>query len=254
MTIWEMRGQNSHDSLIKDWELEPTCEGKGLAILTEGSKHAERYAPGTVPLTVSADWPPKIEEAVIESMEKAVCQIEEVAGLSEALPKPAEKEQGVQHARKACLLEVFYSYSHKDEDLRIELEKHLAILKRDGDIAGRHFREITPGREVEGVIDEHINKASIILLLISSDFLSSDYYYRTEMKRAMERHKEGRARVIPVILRAVYWKGAPFANLQALPTGAEPVTSWHNIDEAFEVVATGIRRAVEELRESRGDG
>jgi len=149
--------------------------------------------------------------------------------------------------KSRAAIEVFFSYAHKDEELRDELEKHLAILKRQGVIAGWHDRKIGPGREWQGQIDAHLNSAGIILLLVSSDFLASDYCYDNEMKRAMERHEAGEARVIPVILRPVDWKGAPFAKLQALPKDAKAVTTWPNRDEAFANVAQGIRAAVEEL-------
>ena len=89
------------------------------------------------------------------------------------------------------------------------------------------------------------------MLLVSADFLDSDYCYEVEMQRAMERHKADEARVIPVILRACDWQTAPFGKLQALPKNANPVTSWDNADEAFTNVAKGIRRVVEELRINR---
>ena len=149
--------------------------------------------------------------------------------------------------KPAKAIEVFFSYSHKDEELRDQLEKHLSILKRQGVITGWHDRRIGAGREWEGEIDKHLNTADVILLLISADFLASDYCYDVEMKRAMERHEAGETRVIPVILRPVDWKGAPFGKLQALPKDAKPVTSWPNRDEAFTDVAQGIRAAVEEL-------
>ena len=152
--------------------------------------------------------------------------------MSEKLPKP---------------IEVFFSYSHKDEELRDELEKHLSILKRQGVITGWHDRRIGAGREWEGEIDTHLDTAHVILLLISADFLASDYCYDKEMKRAMERHEAGEARVIPVILRPVVWRGAPFGKLQALPKDALPVTEWPNRDKAFENVAQGIQAAVGEL-------
>ncbi len=131
-------------------------------------------------------------------------------------------------------IEVFFSYSHKDEELRDELEKHLSILKHRGLISAWHDRKIGAGEEWKGEIDEHLNSAQIILLLISSDFLASKYCYDIEMTRAMERHDSGEARVIPIILRHAYWKGSPFSKLQALPTNAEPVKdgNWRSIDAA----------------------
>jgi hypothetical protein len=145
-------------------------------------------------------------------------------------------------------IEVFVSYSHKDEALREELGKHLSLLKRERVIDEWHDRRIGAGREWAGAIDEHLNSAAVVLLLVSSDFLASDCCYDIEMKRALERHDASDARVIPVILRSVEWQGAPFAKLQALPRDGKPVTSWSNKDEAFTDVARGIRKAVEELR------
>jgi tetratricopeptide (TPR) repeat protein len=148
-------------------------------------------------------------------------------------------------------LELFYSYSHKDEGLRDELETHLAMLKNEGVIRGWHDRQITPGQEWDGKIDEHLNSADIILLLASPDFLASKYCYDIEVARAMERHEAGEARVVPVILRPCEWQRAPFSKLQALPTGAVPITRWPDRDEAFLNVTQGIRRAVEELLSTR---
>ena len=96
-------------------------------------------------------------------------------------------------------------------------------------------------------IDEHLNSAEVILLLISSDFIASEYCHEIEMKRAMERHESGEARVIPVILRSVDWSGLIFSKLQAAPKDGAPVTKWADRDEAFMNVAQAIRAAVAEL-------
>lgn len=144
-------------------------------------------------------------------------------------------------------IEVFFSYSHRDEELRDEMAKHLSILKRQGVIAEWYDRDIGAGSEWAKEIDEHLNSAQVILLLISPDFMASDYCFDVELQRAMERHESGEACVIPVILRPVDWSGAPFGKLQACPKNAKPVTSWTNRDEAFLSVAQAIRKAVERL-------
>ncbi len=144
-------------------------------------------------------------------------------------------------------IEVFYSYSHRDEKLRNELEKHLSILRRSGVITDWHDRKINAGEEWDGKIDEHLNTAQIILLLISPDFMSSEYCYEKEVTQAMERHKAGTACVIPVFLRPVMWKGAPFGELQGLPTDLRPVTRWSNRDAAFVNISEGIKKAAEML-------
>lgn len=140
---------------------------------------------------------------------------------------------------------VFISYTRRDEPLKDELLKHLSILKRQSVIETWHDRMIEAGGDWEGEIDQHLEAADIVLLLISSDFLASDYCWDVEVKRALERHESGDTRVVPIILRQVDWKGAPFAKLQALPKDAKPVCDWPNRDAAFTDVAKGIRRVVE---------
>ena len=142
---------------------------------------------------------------------------------------------------------IFYSYAHQDERLRKQLEAHLSILKRQGIIEEWYDRDIDAGFEWESKIDTHLNTANIILLLISADFLASNYCYSIEVKRALERHEAREARVIPIILRSVDWQDVPFAQLQALPANAKPISTWRNRDEAFSNVAEGIRRAVKDL-------
>ena len=142
-------------------------------------------------------------------------------------------------------IQVFYSYSHKDEALRDELQEALALLKRQGCIAGWHDRQIVAGQEWADKIDENLETAKIILLLVSASFLASDYCYGKELKRALERHRAGEAVVIPIIIRPCDWQDAQFAKLQALPKDGKAVTSWTNKDEAWTDVAKGLRRAVE---------
>ena len=158
-------------------------------------------------------------------------------------------------SRKAPTIELFYSYAHADEPMRKKLEKHLATLHQQGLIASWHDRMIGAGTEWEQHIDEHLNRAQIILLLISANFLASPYCSGIEMKRAMERHEANEARVIPVILRPVHWKDVPFAKLQMLPTDGKPIASshWHNQDEAFTNVAEGIRKVIDELNAAPKD-
>jgi tetratricopeptide (TPR) repeat protein len=148
-------------------------------------------------------------------------------------------------------IEVFYSYAHEDEKLRDELEKHLANLRRQGVITAWYDRDISAGSEWDEEIKKRLDDASVILLLISPDFMHSEYCHNVEVKRAMERHDAGEACVIPVFLRPANWKGALFGKLQALPTDARAVTSWSNQDEAFVIVSEGIQRAVETLNAKR---
>ena len=144
-------------------------------------------------------------------------------------------------------IELFYSYAHRDERLRKRLETHLSALRQQGVITEWYDRKIIAGTDWKQNIDAHLTTAAVILLLISPNFLASDYCYGVEMQRALARHAAGKARVIPVILRPVDWQGTPFAHLQCVPTDAKPVTTWTNRDEAFRDVATAIRAAIEQL-------
>lgn len=147
-------------------------------------------------------------------------------------------------------VELFYSYAHEDETFRKKLEKHLSVLKNQGVIREWHDRKIVAGSDWEEQIDGHLNSSRIILLLVSSDFLASNYITSVEVTRAMERHEAGEARVVPVILRPCLWDGTPFAKLQGLPKDGKPVTEWSNRENAFSDIARGIRSVVEELKKS----
>ncbi len=144
-------------------------------------------------------------------------------------------------------LSVFISYSHRDETLKQELEDHLALLKRQGKINPWQDRQIEAGTEWNDQILTALDNADIILLLVSPRFMNSDFCYGKEMERAMDRHRNGNARVIPIILTPTDWKGAPFDRLQVLPKDGKPVVDWPNHDAAFLDVVKGIRRAVETL-------
>jgi hypothetical protein len=144
-------------------------------------------------------------------------------------------------------IEVFISYSHKDDDLRREMMEHLSVLQRQGIIAGWDDRLISAGEDWKGEIDKNLNSAQIILLLISSSFINSDYCC-VEMQRAMERHAEGLAEVIPVILRDCEWRFGPLSRFQALPADGKPITSWKDRDVAFSNVVRGIGEAIKRLR------
>lgn len=145
-------------------------------------------------------------------------------------------------------LSVFCSYSHRDERLRDKLETHLAGLKREGMISTWHDRRIGAGREWAREIDERLNTADIILLLVSANFMASDYSNDVEIRKALKQHKAGGARVIPIILQPVDWQSAPFGKLQALPSDGKPVTRWTNREAAFLNIAQGIRKVIEEVR------
>ncbi len=126
---------------------------------------------------------------------------------------------------------VFVSYAHQDEELRRALDTHLAPLERQGVVATWHDRKVLPGSERMDEIDRELEQADLVLLLVSPDFVASDYCYKVEMERALARHKSGEALVVPVILRPCDWQACPFARLAALPADDRAVTAWKNLLE-----------------------
>jgi len=150
-------------------------------------------------------------------------------------------------------LQVFISYSHRDEAFKDDLVVHLATLKRQGKIWAWQDRDIEAGTEWDASIKQELEAAAIILLLITPHFLASDYCYDSEMQRAIQRHEEGSVRVIPIIVKPCDWAGTPFSKLQFLPRDAKPISIWDDQDEAFLNVVKGIRQTVDSLQLKRHD-
>jgi len=146
-------------------------------------------------------------------------------------------------------VEVFYSFADADASLLEQLEHHLSVLRREGQITTWHKRQVTAGSDWQVELDQHLNTASLILLLISPDFLASDYQYGVELQRAVQRHDANEARVIPIALRACEWEGAPFQRFQVIPRNGKAITSWRNRDEAFAEIAREIRLALEAMQQ-----
>jgi formylglycine-generating enzyme required for sulfatase activity len=148
-------------------------------------------------------------------------------------------------------LRVFWSYSHKDEALRDELHEHLSSLRRAALIADWHDRKIGAGKVWKDEIDRHLGDADVVLLLVSASFIASEYCWGEEMEKALARHAQDQARVIPVILRPCDWEDTPIARLQAVPKDARPITQYTDRDLAYVEISKAIRRAVTELKELR---
>jgi hypothetical protein len=148
-------------------------------------------------------------------------------------------------------LKVFVSYSHADEAIKDELLKHLSPLKRLKLIDDWHDRQLKAGEEWDRSISKNIENADIILLLVSIDFVNSNYCYDIELDKALELHEKKKATVIPIVLRKCLWHHTPFAKLQALPKDAKAVSTWSDRDEALTNVAEGIKEVAEMLRQSK---
>lgn len=145
------------------------------------------------------------------------------------------------------MAELFFSYSHVDEVLRNELEIHLSALKRQRLISSWHDRRIGAGQYIHDEISEHLEKADIILLLVSPDFIASNYCYNNEVKKALELHANNKTVVIPVILRPCDWHDLPFGQLMATPIDGKPITKFPNRDEAFLGVVEAIKHVLNDI-------
>jgi hypothetical protein len=169
-----------------------------------------------------------------------------LSGISVEILRPSSEAPGI------APVKLFYSFAQEDEALRIELEKHLANLKRQGLISDWHHRRIDAGRDWRTEVDAHLSEAEVILLLVSKDFIYSDYCRGVEMDRALELHRSGAARVIPILTRSVLLDYAPFAHIKALPSNGVPVKSWPDADNAWTNVVQGILAVVEDIRRTSG--
>jgi TIR domain len=151
-------------------------------------------------------------------------------------------------------IKVFVSYSHQDDELRKELGKHLSGLERRELIKLWLDRDIEAGLEWANEIDQNLEQAAIILLLVSADFIASEYCHSIEMTRAVARHEAGTAKVIPVIIGACDWTSAPFGKLQAIPPDNQAVATWGNGDKyaratAWTLVSQEISNVAQQIRD-----
>lgn len=143
---------------------------------------------------------------------------------------------------------VFYSYSHQDSDLRDKLSTYLGPLRRQKKIEEWHDRKIEPGANWNTEISSRLESAHLILLLLSAEFLDSDYCFGVEVETALARLKRGEVKVVPVLLKPCLWQQSPFSELQITPRDAKAIksTQWPSVDEALADVANEIARLVAE--------
>jgi hypothetical protein len=141
-------------------------------------------------------------------------------------------------------LKIFISYSHKDSDLKKQLDIHLKNLERTLPINVWSDNEILGGQEWNALIFEKLRSSHIILILLSPDFIASDFCYKKEMTEALELHDHKRALIIPIMLRTIKEEGLPFTRIQTLPTKPRYITDWENKDAAFTDVITGMEQSI----------
>src|SRR5690606_13037417 len=140
-------------------------------------------------------------------------------------------------------MRAFISYSHRDESFLERLRVHLSVLEREGRITSWYDRDILAGEVLDREIDSELEDADLFLLLISPDFIASNYCVEREMQRAMERHDAEEARVIPIIAEPCDWASMePLRRLKALPKDGVPISEWANANNAYLDVVQELRR------------
>lgn len=141
-------------------------------------------------------------------------------------------------------MKLFISYSHEDEHLKDQLIKHLSSLRRENIIDSWNDKQLLPGEKWDEEIKNALYSCNLVLLLVSPDFLSSDYIQNTELKISFERYNNSEIKITPIILRPCHWKDSPIGELIALPRDAKPITTWNNIDEGFLSAIQGLLRII----------
>ena len=145
-------------------------------------------------------------------------------------------------------VKLFISYAHEDELHKNNLVKHLSALQRLGVIETWDDRKIMAGQNWDTAIKTSLEQAEIVIFLISADFIASNYINDVEINNALIRYKDGKQIIIPILVRACDFSSLHLSRFQALPTGAKPITSWENLDEAWLNVTKGIKMVSTEMR------
>lgn len=181
--------------------------------------------------------------AITES-EVASLQLD-LSKVGQAKLQDGSRGQG-ESALRARAIDIFVSYSHRDEAFRRQLDTHLSLLKRQGKIRSWCDRHMDGGTAFNAEIRSKLLEAEIVLLLVSPDFMASDYCFEIEMDIALSRHAAGTARVVPIILRHTDWHSSPLGRLVALPRDGKPIDAWTSQDEAFLDVVVALRSMIDQ--------
>lgn len=147
-------------------------------------------------------------------------------------------------------MKVFISYSHRDAVALDRLHTHLAPLLSEGLIDAWFDREILAGGNIDAEIDKALEYCDVFLMLVSPDFLASDYCVNIEMERALERHNYDGVPVIPIIVEPCDWTSSPLGKFKALPRDGKSISEWPNQNSAYLDVVRELRRILETRRDT----
>jgi len=153
----------------------------------------------------------------------------------------------VPNKKKSSTIKIFFSYSHKDETYKEELDTHFTALKRSQKIKTWNNCEILAGQTWSDEIERELSEANIILLLISADFIASDYISEVVIQKSLQMENIGKARVIPIFCRPCDLEGMPFTQLEGLPNNKKPISDFENKDKAYLEIVEGIKKVIDDL-------
>lgn len=148
-------------------------------------------------------------------------------------------------------IKIFLAYARKDAEYMRELKKHFAPLERNNNISIWCDNDIEAGENWEQSIKTALQNADIVLLLVSADAIASNYFYNEELPKALIRENNQEAKVIPIIIRPCNWELTSLKNLQALPFGGKPISTWGNHDSAYNEIVSRINQIIPEIERKK---
>jgi hypothetical protein len=146
-------------------------------------------------------------------------------------------------------INIFIIYAREDKEVKHRLLAHLSPLKDAFNLSIWHDDYIEPGQEWKPHIESRLEHTDVFLLLVSVDFMNSEFIHQVEFKFAIDRHKSNKSIVIPVIINYCQWdvdihfKEYTFnlSELQVLPQEGKPIDDWRTPAQALNDIARGVR-------------
>ena len=145
---------------------------------------------------------------------------------------------------------IFTSYAHADELYLLEFRQHLKSLEDEGLIESFNDKAILGGQNWDDKIKQELEKADIILFLLSKDFVWSNYIHDVEIKKALDRYyTQGNILLIPIYIKPYRYSSQLISQFQGFPDPVKPVSLWgEDRDSAWVIVVDGIAKCIKEMQ------
>jgi len=146
----------------------------------------------------------------------------------------------------ASRTKIFISYSHKDKAFIDRLMVHLKPLEKHGLIDAWVDSRILAGEQWKAEINTALSSSQVAILLVSADFLASDFIVDNELPPLLEKAKEEGVTIIPVILKPCRFnREKTISQFQAINSPAEPVSGMD--EHGRELIYDAIAQRIEDL-------